>query len=188
MPSTLDLVRRASGLMKLGRPKPVWYDTVANRCPPLTFQAPASAKASRPRPKNAHQPIWRPPKLVYPEDKYVQKLFKRWPLEKLRPTSINETMEDPKDVQSVINKQLELMEEGLGTEKAFQVASSEFMAERRREEIEERLARQQSLHMKEQVAATAGEKPFTSQQKRVQSIGEVIRSVLEEEKAVLGQQ
>jgi len=181
---TGDIVRRAVGFMKMGRPKPVWFETVASKYPPLTFAAPKAVKASRagPNPKNGPEAIWRPPKLHFPEDKYMKKLHKSHPMERLRPTTLNEVEQDPKDVNAIIRSQLELMETGLSPEAAFTQASERFWAARKAEEIKDRIAREQEKFNQDQAGACAGQR---APMRRTEPIGDAIRKMLLEEKRVL---
>lgn len=176
-------VQRALGFMKMGRPKPVWFDTVSQKYPPLTFKAPTSVRlGAGPRPKNSPQPIWRPPKLEFPEDKYVSKIYDGHPLERLRPTTLCETSGDPADTRKIINHQLELMEAGKDASEAFKIASEKFWEERKQAEIKEKVAKERGHFMTEQEEACKGGRVAS---RRHEPIGDTIRSLLLEEKAAL---
>lgn len=178
-----DLVRRAIGFMKMGRCKPVWFETVAQKYPPLTFKAPKSARANGSRPKNSPEPIWRPPKLNYPEDKYVRKIYDAAPVELFRATNLCETSEDPRNAeQMIIKHQLELMETGRKPDEAFQMASDWFWEGRKQLEISEKIAREQSIYCQEQIDNCSWKKV---QMRRTQPVGDAIRQHLLEEKAAL---
>lgn len=169
--------------MKMGRPKPVWFDTVAQKFPPLTFKAPKALRpGAGPRPKKSPLPIWRPPKLEFPEDKYVSKIYDEHPLERLRPATLCETSEDPADTRRIINYQLELMETGKDADEAFKIASEKFWEERKQAEIKEKVAKERKLFMAEQEEACKGGRPAL---RRPESIGETVKSLLLEEKAAL---
>lgn len=183
----MEIVRRAAGFMKMGRAKPVWFDTIAHKYPPLTFTAPKVIKANAGRrPKNSPEPIWRPPKLIYPEDKYVKKIHQTDPLQQLRPTTLNELEEDRDDAtREIIKQQLELMESGLSPDAAFEKASDRFWAERNKREIAEKIAREQARYSQDQVDACTGRRNL-GLASRHESVGQTIRQVLlEEKKAIL---
>lgn len=177
------IVQRAAGFMKMGRPKPVWFDTVAQKYPPLTFKAPKAVRpGAGPRPKNSPQPIWRPPKLEFPEDKYVSKIYDEHPLERLRPATLCESSEDPADVRKIISHQLELMEAGKSADEAFRIASETFWEARKQAEIKEKVAKERDLFMAEQQEACKEGRPVL---RRHEPVGDTIRSLLLEEKAAL---
>jgi hypothetical protein len=153
-----DLVRRAVGFMKLGRPRPAWFETVAHRHPPLTFKAAAASSNNGPlkkimplkglSAKSGPVSVNRPTKIEYPEDRCMQKFFQEHPLEKYRPTAINEaeptgsSLDGFIPAEALVEKQLELMEtKGMKPGKAYQVASDWFWEERKRQELGRRIAR-----------------------------------------------
>lgn len=183
---TVEIVRRAAGFMKMGRAKPVWFDTIAHRHPPLTFTAPKAVRANAGhRPKNSPEPIWRPPKLVYPEDKYVRKIHESDPLQKLRPMTLSEQEDDRHDAtREIIKQQLGLMESGLSPDAAFQKASERFWEEQARREIAEKVAREEARYSQEQVDACSGRRSY-GLVNRHESVGQTIRQMLLAEKKAM---
>ena len=180
-----SLVRRATGFMQLGRPKPVWFETVVNKFPPLTFKAPQGAGAARTRPKNSPPPIWHPPKLVYPEDRFYQKTLKKNPIELLKPSSLNEMATDPTDSRTILKYQMEIMETGKDAQTAYGLAEKRFWDERKQQEIRDKIARQQFLYAKDQLEASPSFSRNQLKRRLHEPVHETIRSILEEEKTVL---
>lgn len=70
--------------MRMGKPKPVWLDTVARLYPPISFAMPDYIRKTKP----GKRP--RPPRITLPEDTFRRQFFKEHPLEAMRPTSIDE--------------------------------------------------------------------------------------------------
>lgn len=195
-----DLVRRAVGFMKLGRPRPAWFETVAHRHPPLTFKAAVTSNNTQPKKimplkgLSASRPISvnRPAKIDYPEDRCMQKFFQEHPLEKYRPTAINEA--DPTGssldgfipAEALVEKQLELMEtKGMKPGKAYQVASEWFWEERKRQELTRRIAREEYLHAQEQASITDSLGSRMAGRRRTESVSDVLRKSLQGELQVL---
>lgn len=178
-----DIVRRATGFMKMGAGKPIWFDSVASRYPPLTFQAPKAIKpAAGRRPKNSPEPIWRPPKLVYPEDRFAARTLKEHPVEKLKPATLDEFCGDRSNVQTIVNYQLELIEQGKPAAEAYSLASGRFWEERKEAEIARKVAMEQAKYNKDQVRACTVRNPAPN---RLRPVSDVIRDILLEEKANL---
>ena len=74
-----QLIKRVTGLMRLGKPKPIWYDTIQSN-PPLSFKNHPKSSA-----KSHHT---KPPKLVYPEDKLRARFYRDHPFELDSPLSL----------------------------------------------------------------------------------------------------
>ena len=137
-------MRKASGLMRLGRPKPLWYDTIQSN-PPLSFKNhPAKSSASR----------IKPPKLVYPEDRLRTRFYRDHPFELDSPLSLGKDQSPSFDLEAAvispewaIQRQLQLMEGGMKERTAYQKSCEEFEQRKAEIEVAERLARQEQLQV-----------------------------------------
>lgn len=139
---TPDLVRRAVGRMRMGKPQPLWLDTVSRLYPPVTFALPPYMKRTRPG------RVPKPPTIAYPEDAYRQRFFETYPLETLRETTMDERTggeraTDNPDV--VFRRQTELMAQGVAAEDAYQLSLAEYTRHRKTAEMEARVAQEQFL-------------------------------------------
>lgn len=124
--------------MRLGRPKPIWFDTVQSN-PPLSFKNHPNAK---------------PPKLVYPEDKLRVRFYRDHPFELDSPLSLGKEQSASFDLEAAvispewaIQRQLQLMETGMKETAAYQKACEEFELRKAEIEVAERLARQEQLQV-----------------------------------------
>ena len=80
-----ELVKRASGAMKLGKARPLWYDTVKALYPPISFAAPLRADGKK-------EPMRKPPKIVFPEDALRRRIYNRFKCELNQSTTLDERM------------------------------------------------------------------------------------------------
>lgn len=139
-----QLMRKASGLMRLGRPKPLWFDTIQSN-PPLSFKNhPAKSASSR----------IKPPKLVYPEDRLRTRFYREHPFEMDSPLSLGKEQSPSFDLEAAvispewaIHRQLQLIEGGMKERAAYQKACEEFEQRKAEIEVAERLARQEQLQV-----------------------------------------
>ena len=144
-----ELVKKVSGWMRMGKAKPVWFETVSVNHPPLSFAPAASTqipyKKLKPR---TLQPVHKPEKLVYPEDRMRRRFYREHPLELDEPISLAETgkVMNGVDGEFVVQRQLELIEKDrMSEEDAYQKACKEFYQKRGETEIAERLAADQHI-------------------------------------------
>lgn len=159
-----QLIRKVNGLMRLGRAKPVWYDTLQTN-PPLSFKNhPAASAKGR----------IKPPKLVYPEDKLRTKFYREHPFEVDSPLNLQPTGNSSFDLETAIispewaiQRQLQLMETGMKEAVAYQKACEEFELRKSEIEVAERLARQEQLQV---------------QRENLKPISQLLDSVFMEEK------
>lgn len=160
-----QLLKRANGLMRLGRPKPLWYDTIQSN-PPLSFKNhPAKSAASR----------IKPPKLVYPEDRLRARFYRDHPFELDSPLSLTAEQSTSFDLEAAvispewaIQRQLQLMEGGMKERAAYHKACEEFEQRKAEIEVAERLARQEQLQV---------------QRENLKPLSQLLDSVFLEEKA-----
>jgi hypothetical protein len=132
----MDFIRRAKNLARLGKPKPIWYDTVTRNIIPHN-----STRNSLVR-NNA---IGKPAPIRFLEDRLRINFHSKFPLEALRPTVFRVELEDlPEDsIEFAIKRQACLMEEyGIAEEEAYAIAEKEFLTKRMRAEVEQRVARE----------------------------------------------
>ncbi len=122
--------------MRLGRPKPIWFDTVQSN-PPLSFKSNA-----------------KPLKLVYPEDRLRTRFYRDHPFELDSPLSLGREQSASFDLEAAvispewaIQRQLQLMETGMKEGVAYQKACEEFELRKSEIEVAERLARQEQLQV-----------------------------------------
>lgn len=178
-----ELLRRVSGLMRLGRPRPLWFDTVSAN-PPLSFVSPVDRQRNREKteksgkqtPRTASHA--RPAKIVYPEDKLRRKFYRDHPFELDTPIAINGLSSDAaveppsrdNDGEWAIQRQLQLMAQGVTKHDAHQQACAELYARRAETEIAERLAREERLEV---------------QQETLRPMVDVLESVMLQEKTAL---
>ncbi|KAL2135919.1 hypothetical protein VTI74DRAFT_6302 [Chaetomium olivicolor] len=140
---------------------PAWFKAlqflppseVLTRPYPIQHTEPRDSKKPGTRPRN----IFRPTKIVHPEDQLRQEFFRDHPWELARPRMVLEL--DGQDAryrdwskglrqpgmplcgESVVQRQLWLMEaKGLSKQRAYDVARKEFYKLRQQEEIERRIA------------------------------------------------
>ncbi|KAJ1736913.1 mitochondrial ribosomal small subunit component [Coemansia sp. Benny D160-2] len=120
----------------------------------------------------------RPPKIVFPEDELRREFYKNHPFEKFRPRIVMET--NGKNNQdwgrlsngaslvtgeSVVRYQHYLMQaEGMSKQDAYTQATNEFYKVRAREEMENKIARQEAVFY----GARMLEKPFSTSQAKVE--------------------
>jgi hypothetical protein len=144
-----QLVKRVSGLMRLGRTKPLWFDTVQTN-PPLSFK-------NHPTKSSSPNSRIKPPKLVYPEDKLRTRFYRDHPFELDSPLSLGKEQSTSFDLESAvispewaIQRQLQLMEGGMKESQAYQKACEEFEQRKAEIEVAERLARQEQLQVQKE--------------------------------------
>ena len=136
------LIKRVDGLVRLGRAKPLWFDTIQTN-PPLSFKNhPIQNKKS-----NGSSRI-KPPKLVYPEDRLRIRFYRDHPFELDTPLSLNPNYPTPIiDPEWTIQRQLQLIENGMKENSAYLQACQEFEQRKSEREVAERLARQEQLQV-----------------------------------------
>lgn len=134
-----SFVQRARNLLKLQKQKPIWFDTVTRNIPPYDRNQ-----------RHRLVDVGKPQPIRYLEDALRVNWHSRFPLEALRPTVFNKSLQQlPEDsVEHAIRKQVHLMETyGMDEERAFILAEQEFKERRARLELEQRLARIQAEEM-----------------------------------------
>lgn len=111
-----QIVRKAASILRRGgggrSSMPLWYDTVANKYPPLTFEPPSPVELRpahlRRSPKSGRKGFTlikfgqetstrvpkQPGKVEYPEDKYRRRFFKEYPEELYKPMVMQEDHKD----------------------------------------------------------------------------------------------
>jgi hypothetical protein len=70
-------VRRAQMMFRDSSKRPLWYDTVTVKYPPIQF------------PRNSRERLM---KIEYPEDELKQKFYAEYPLEAQRPMHLDESL------------------------------------------------------------------------------------------------
>ncbi len=109
----------------------------------------------------------------------MRQLFDAYPLEKLRPTTIDESSTDPNDLQQIIKYQLEYIEGGKDANEAFKLGSDRYWQEKKVREIKKKVNRQQYLYVQSQIEAANGKKVLSHNSG--QSLCDTIREVMREE-------
>lgn len=151
------------GVMRLGKAKPIWLETVSKLYPPVTFSVPKELQG-RGGPT-------RPPKIVFPEDSYRRRFFAQHSMEQCRPTVLDERVPDKggpdtyclrgggygcmfnffhssNSCYRVFTEQTRLMEEeGLSANEAYKSAVDQYRRRRRREELAQRVAQEQFMEV-----------------------------------------
>ncbi len=122
------MLKKLEGLMKLGLPKPLYYDALHSN-PPLAF--PQSSQ--------------KPPKISFPEDRLRARFYRDHPLEldtPLQVTNPTTATASTVDAEWAIQRQLQLMSgtEPLSVEEAYTRACDELKRKRVEGEIGRRLA------------------------------------------------
>lgn len=133
--SIVPFVKRAKNIPKLGKKKPLWFETVTRNY--LPFESCV---------RKEELSIGKPQKIVYPEDEIRINFHSKFPIEAHRrmlfKKSIDELPED--SIEHAIKHQLQLMKEyGVDEMQAQKTAIHFFQTNRKRLEIEARVARQQ---------------------------------------------
>jgi len=144
--------------------KPAWFAAVQANPPTeiLTRPYPIQHQPLDPNARKAHN-MYKPTKIVYPEDELRSTFYRDHPWELARPRLILEL--DGKDARSrnwkylrqpgmalsgecVVQRQLWLMEnQGMSKEKAYDVARKEFYKLRQQEQIERRIALEEARYV-----------------------------------------
>ena len=121
----MSALNRLTGLLKLGLPRPLYYDTLRAN-PPLSFTTTStSARSTKPR------------KLVFPEDRLRARYYRDHPFELDTPIRASQ----PDDAEFLIQRQLQLMaQERLSLDEAYERAGDELKRRRVEGEIGRRLA------------------------------------------------
>lgn len=140
--------------MKLGRPKPLWYDTVQAN-PPLSFTC-SSSKPTLQLSKKLKlvtvKPVQKPPKLIYPEDNLRKKFYRDHPFEFDTPITVLEessSLSTSKlDSEWAVQRQLQLMESAsISESQAYTQACSEYFTRKAEAQVTDRLAREEQFNV-----------------------------------------
>lgn len=168
-----QLIKKVGGLMRLGRAKPVWFDTIQTN-PPLSFKSHPATKTKTSN-SNSSKSFPKPPKLVFPEDKLRARFYRDHPFELDNPLTLGRDQFPSFNLQSAvigpewaIQRQLQLMENGMKEGLAYQQACQEFELRKSEIEVAERLARQEQLQV---------------QRENLKPLSQLLDSVFLEEKA-----
>lgn len=131
------MLKRLDGLIKLGLPKPLYYDPVRAN-PPLSFTSSQGSSKGK------------PPKITFPEDRLRARFYRDHPLELDVPVQMTAAVPAVgDDAEWVIQRQLQLLsapvqpqqqQQPLTTEEAYRRACDELQRRRIEEEIGKRLA------------------------------------------------
>ncbi|CCX32691.1 mitochondrial ribosomal protein S25 [Pyronema domesticum] len=165
----------ASQMLETGRlqREPPWYRVVGSVPPTTTLVRVPAVQLSETKQRKADRKaagLFRPQRIVYPEDKLRSNFFQDHPWELARPRILVE--QDGKDFErydwskmqqpgkalngeSVVQRQLWLMEnKGLTRSEAYDIARKEFYDLRMEEDIERRIAQEEALAVGAQFGKT----------------------------------
>ena len=126
------MLKRLDGLIKLGLPKPLYYEPIRSN-PPLSFTTSTTSKAKKAK----------PPKITFPEDQLRAHFYRDHPLELDAPLQMTAPSLNQCDSEWAIQRQLQLMSspiEPLSAEEAYARACDELKRRRVEGEIGRRLA------------------------------------------------
>jgi hypothetical protein len=118
-------VQKAIQRVKLGLPKPLWYETITQHYPPLMFHQPQPLRQTQLKSKSDTRTQRRDKiqKISYPEDQLRLDFYKKFPLELTKPIELEDN--DPKHLpiaEKVIRYQASLLQQGRSYEESQAMA------------------------------------------------------------------
>ena len=113
-------VQRAIQNIKLGKPKPIWYETITQHYPPLLFNQPQAVKGMSVTSKDIKSQI------KYPEDRFRMEFYKIFPMELTKPVDLGDN-KSMTTAEQAIRYYGYLIERGQSHSKAKEMAIEKFL-------------------------------------------------------------
>lgn len=116
-------VHRAIQGVKLGRQKPLWYETITQHYPPLLFHKPQPVDGNK-KTKDI-KTTKKIQKISYPEDRIRIEFYKRFPMELTRPVDLNS--KSISEAEQAIRYQIHLLNQGHSYDTAKELAIEKYL-------------------------------------------------------------